>query len=104
MPGLRRTWWTEGAHGVRWARTRRWVERGHVTRPLVATKLYVPRVRRGLVARPRLVDRLGGDGGLPLVSAPAGFGKTTLLASWLAHAQDGRRVAWLSLDPSDDDP
>ena len=73
-----------------------------MTRPLVATKLYVPRVRRGLVARPRLVDRLGGDARLTLVSAPAGFGKTTLLASWLGQAE--RRVAWLSLDASDDDP
>ena len=73
-----------------------------MTRPLVATKLYVPRVRRGLVARPRLVDRLGGDARLTLVSAPAGFGKTTLLASWLGQAD--RRVAWLSLDASDDDP
>ena len=76
-----------------------------MTRPLVATKLYVPRLRRGLVARPRLVDRLGGDGRLTLVSAPAGFGKTTLLASWLARPPtDDRRVAWLSLDASDDDP
>ena len=73
-----------------------------MTRPLVATKLYVPRVRRGLVARPRLVDRLGGDARLTLVSAPAGFGKTTLLASWLGQAD--RHVAWLSLDASDDDP
>ncbi len=75
-----------------------------MTRPLVATKLYVPRLRRGLVARPRLVDRLGGDGRLTLVSAPAGFGKTTLLASWLGPPTDDRRVAWLSLDASDDDP
>jgi LuxR family transcriptional regulator, maltose regulon positive regulatory protein len=74
-----------------------------VTRPLVATKLYVPRLRRGLVPRPRLVDRLGGDGRLTLVSAPAGFGKTTLLASWLGADPD-RRVAWLSLDTTDDDP
>jgi ATP/maltotriose-dependent transcriptional regulator MalT len=75
-----------------------------VTRPLVATKLYVPRLRRGLVARPRLVDRLGGEGRLTLVSAPAGFGKTTLLASWLGPTTEHRRVAWLSLDASDDDP
>ena len=74
-----------------------------MTRPLVATKLFVPRLRRDLVARPRLLDRLGSEGRLTLVSAPAGFGKTTLLASWVA-ADAGRRVAWLSLDPSDDDP
>ena len=72
---------------------------------MVATKLYVPRLRPGLVARPRLVDRLGGEGRLALVSAPAGFGKTTLLASWLARPQPGdRRVAWLSLDTADSDP
>ena len=51
--------------------------------PLVRTKLYVPPVRRGLVPRPRLADRLGGDAQprLTLISAPAGFGKTTLLAA-----------------------
>ena len=75
-----------------------------MARPLVATKLYVPRLRRGMVARPRLVDRLGGEARLTLVSAPAGFGKTTLLASWLGQPEDDRRVAWLSLDASDDAP
>lgn len=72
---------------------------------MVATKLYVPRLRPGLVARPRLVDRLGREGRLALVSAPAGFGKTTLLASWLARPRPGDgRVAWLSLDTGDTDP
>ena len=54
--------------------------------PLLETKLYIPRVRRGLVTRPRLSERLsrGGESKLTLVSAPAGFGKTTLLAEWLA--------------------
>ncbi len=76
-----------------------------MARPLVATKLYVPRPRRGVVGRPRLLDRLsdGALGRLTLLSAPAGFGKTTLLASWLAQPGD-RRVAWLSLDSSDRDP
>ena len=67
-----------------------------VTRPLMATKLYVPKLRRGLVARPRLLERMG-DGAearLTLVSAPAGFGKTTVLAAWLHDASaDGRCVA-----------
>lgn len=75
--------------------------------PLVATKLYIPKPRRGLVERPRLLDRLGlsSDARLTLVSAPAGFGKTTLLAEWLAHTPgDERAVAWLSLDPADNDP
>ena len=54
--------------------------------PLLETKLYIPRLRRGLVTRPRLSERLSrrGESKLTLVSAPAGFGKTTLLAEWLA--------------------
>jgi LuxR family transcriptional regulator, maltose regulon positive regulatory protein len=78
-----------------------------VTRPLMATKLYVPKLRRGLVARPRLLKRMG-DGAearLTLVSAPAGFGKTTVLAAWLHDASaEGRCVAWLSLDAADNEP
>ena len=75
--------------------------------PLLETKLHVPRWRRGLVARPRLSERLsrGAESALTLVSAPAGFGKTTLLAEWLAvAAADGRSAAWLSLDQRDNDP
>ena len=75
--------------------------------PLLATKLHVPRRQRDLVARPRLSERLsrGAESALTLVSAPAGFGKTTLLAQWLAAAPaDGRSVAWLSLDQRDNDP
>ncbi|MGY1811054.1 LuxR C-terminal-related transcriptional regulator [Blastococcus sp. SYSU D00669] len=73
--------------------------------PLLTTKLHVPRRRRGLVARPRLNERLdgSGDAALTLVSAPAGFGKTTLLTDWLAAA-DRRSTAWLSLDDRDNDP
>jgi LuxR family transcriptional regulator, maltose regulon positive regulatory protein len=79
---------------------------GGMAGPLLETKLHVPRRRGGLVARPRLVERLGvGEPALRLVSAPAGFGKTTLLAQWLATVSaGGRRVAWLSLDKSDNDP
>jgi LuxR family transcriptional regulator, maltose regulon positive regulatory protein len=82
-----------------------------VPAPLLETKLYVPGARRGLVPRPRLSERL--DRGatsskLMLVSAPAGFGKTTLLAEWLATGPalptDERCVAWLSLDRGDNDP
>jgi LuxR family maltose regulon positive regulatory protein len=71
---------------------------------LLETKLYFPRWRRGLVARPRLSERLnrGVQSKLTLVSAPAGFGKTTLLAEWLAAAPAYKRsAAWLSLDQSD---
>src|SRR5689334_14688860 len=75
--------------------------------PLLETKLHIPRWRRSLVARPRLSERLsrGAESALTLVSAPAGFGKTTLLAEWLAVAAAGERsVAWLSLDQRDNDP
>src|SRR5664279_1102569 len=75
--------------------------------PLLETKLYVPRPRRGLVPRARLSERLdrGVESKLTLVSAPAGFGKSTLLAAWLAsRPADDRSVAWLSLDESDDEP
>jgi hypothetical protein len=74
--------------------------------PLLETKLYVPRLRRGLVARPRLSERLsrGAESKLTLISAPAGFGKTTLLAEWMATAPARERpTAWLSLDPSDNE-
>ncbi len=71
---------------------------------LVATKLHVPSLRPGLVPRPRLVGRLdeGSARELTLVCAPAGFGKTALVADW---AHRGRRsVAWLALDSGDNDP
>ena len=64
--------------------------------PLVETKLYLPRLRRSLVARPRLSGRLrrGSDARLTLISAPAGFGKTTLLAAWLAAATTATTGRW----------
>lgn len=74
---------------------------------IVQTKISVPRRRGATVARPRLSDRLDRalEARLTLVSAPAGFGKTTLLASWLASAAPSQRcAAWLSLDRSDSDP
>src|SRR5918994_1408410 len=75
--------------------------------PLLETKLYIPTWRPGLVSRRRLIERLdqGAERKLTLVSAPAGFGKTTLLAEWLAASQPGgRSIAWLSLDPGDNEP
>src|SRR5215216_143516 len=72
--------------------------------PLLATKLYIPPPRPNVVLRPRLIARLneGLHGRLTLMSAPAGFGKTTLLSEWIAGCK--RPVAWLSLDESDNDP
>jgi LuxR family maltose regulon positive regulatory protein len=74
--------------------------------PILTTKLYAPSARPEWVPRPRLIQRLHGglqEGHrLTLVSAPAGFGKTTLLSEWVAGC--GRPVAWLSLDEGDNDP
>ena len=73
----------------------------------VSTKVHVPTLRRGVVDRPRLRQRQAtpGETRLTLLSAPAGFGKTTAVAAWVADAQDrGRAVAWVSLDEADDQP
>jgi LuxR family maltose regulon positive regulatory protein len=71
--------------------------------PLLKTKLYVPSPPAQRVARSRLVDGLRGveTHALTLISAPAGFGKTTLLAEWIAHTS--LSVAWLSLDQGDNE-
>jgi LuxR family maltose regulon positive regulatory protein len=71
---------------------------------LLRTKLQVPRLRPGLVPRPRLAGQLdeGLSRGLILVAAPAGYGKSVLLSGW-AHDR-GQPVAWLSLDEGDNDP
>jgi ATP/maltotriose-dependent transcriptional regulator MalT len=77
------------------------------TSPLLQTKLYVPGSGPRLVPRPRLIQRLnqGTVGKLTVVSAPAGFGKTTLLAEWLATSEAGKaRAAWVALDQSDNEP
>src|SRR4051812_16406778 len=73
---------------------------------LVETKFFRPQLRDGSVPRPRLDAQLGPRSRLTLVSAPAGFGKTTVVGSWLAdHASaTGARVAWVSLDAADRDP
>ena len=71
---------------------------------LLATKLHMPRPRPDLVPRPRLAERLDESltRGLMLVCAPAGYGKTVLLAGWARRSQ--QPVAWLSLDVGDNDP
>jgi LuxR family maltose regulon positive regulatory protein len=80
---------------------------GVMTVPLLTTKLFIPRPRPGLVARPRLLARLdealSADCKLILISAPAGSGKTMLLAAW-AHDLGTCPVTWLSLDEEDSDP
>ncbi|KAA3646753.1 MAG: LuxR family transcriptional regulator [Chloroflexi bacterium] len=71
--------------------------------PLLTTKLYTPKPRPELVLRSRLIEQLneGLERKLTLISAPAGFGKTTLLSNWLAKSE--RPVGWLSLDEGDND-
>jgi LuxR family maltose regulon positive regulatory protein len=75
-----------------------------VSTPILATKLYIPAPRAKVVLRPRLIERLneGLHRNLTLISAPAGFGKTTLVSEWVAGCQGP--VAWLSLDEGDNDP
>lgn len=75
-----------------------------MSQSLLRTKLYLPSRRPYVVARPRLVARMseGLARPLTLLSAPPGFGKTTLLSEWIA--QDKPRVAWLALDAGDNDP
>lgn len=74
--------------------------------PVLATKLYIPPVRPNAVSRPRLIERLNGGlrggSGVTLISAPAGFGKTTLVSEWISSCN--LPAAWLSLDAGDNDP
>ena len=74
-----------------------------MNRPILTTKLYIPLPRSRVVSRPHLIERLneGLDRKLTLVSASAGFGKTTLVGEWAAGC--GRPAAWLSLDEGDND-
>ena len=74
-----------------------------MTTPLLATKLYVPPTRPELVPRPRLTERInaGSQGKLTVVSAPAGFGKTTLPSKWVQVSE--RPFAWVSLDEGDNE-
>jgi LuxR family maltose regulon positive regulatory protein len=72
--------------------------------PLLQTKFYIPPPQPNFVHRPRLTNRIdeGLSRKLTLISAPAGFGKTTLLSDWFLTTQ--RRVTWLSLEEADNDP
>ena len=75
-----------------------------MTVPILATKLYKPKMKAKWVQRPRLLEKLGEglERKLSLISAPAGFGKTTLVGAWLAECE--LQSAWLSLDENDSDP
>ncbi len=79
------------------------LDASNVHRVLVDSKTRVPHTRSAIVGRPRLTTRLAAGADLPLVvvSAPVGFGKTTLLTEWARR--DGRTFAWVSLDRNDND-
>ncbi len=72
--------------------------------PILATKLFAPPLRSDLVLRQRLIDQLnaGSQRKLILVAASAGYGKTTLISSWLHETSISS--TWLSLDEDDNDP
>ena len=74
-----------------------------MTQPLLTTKLYFPRARSKLVSRPRLIEQLNAGLRKPLIliSAPAGYGKTTLVSDWRLKFGGGYPLAWLSLDRGD---
>ncbi len=74
--------------------------------PFLATKLFIPPVTPGLVARPRLLQKLSGafSTRLVLVSAPAGFGKTTVISEWIHSSRPPMPTAWLSLEDAENDP
>ncbi len=72
--------------------------------PILTTKLYIPPPRPKIVLRPRLIERLneGMHRKLTLISAPVGYGKTTVLSEWISQSE--RCVTWVSLDEGDNDP
>jgi LuxR family maltose regulon positive regulatory protein len=81
--------------------------------PILATKLFIPTTGKNLVVRPRLLEKLDGclqpGCRLTLISAPPGFGKTTLISAWASYlkstgSQPSPFIAWLSLDDRDNDP
>jgi LuxR family maltose regulon positive regulatory protein len=73
--------------------------------PILVSKLVVPRLPQGMIARPRLAERLAAGATKPVtvVAAPAGAGKTALLADWAEHGRPEHPLAWLSIDPGDDE-
>ena len=74
--------------------------------PIISTKLHIPSLPQALVSRARLTARLeaGAQGKLILVSAPAGFGKTALIAEWAHQCSQACQVCWVHLDESDNEP
>ena len=81
-----------------------------MSNPILLTKLFAPAMRSEYVSRPRLIEKLNQsiNSRLTLISAPAGFGKTTLVTDWLqtkgGDASSPFHVAWLSLDEGENNP
>src|SRR5260370_41380208 len=72
---------------------------------LIETKLHAPTARKEWVKREELVDYLAGlTARLLMIDAPAGFGKTTLVAQWRSSPRESRSFGWVSLDSGDNDP
>ena len=79
---------------------------------LLSTKLFIPTTRPELVSRTRLIEQLnlGLHRKLTLISAPAGFGKTTVVTEWISnlqregHSENTTKITWYSLDEGDNDP
>jgi len=73
---------------------------------LLRTKISIPVLRLGLVLRKRLIEKLdkGLENRLTMISAPAGYGKTTLLCEWIASHPPDVQFAWLALDEEDNNP
>ena len=86
--------------------TGRVLDDARIVTELLGTKVHTPLPRPSAVDRVRLLDRLGRGAAvkLTLVSAPPGFGKTTLVAQWIAGLGETTRTAWVSLEPADDEP
>jgi LuxR family transcriptional regulator, maltose regulon positive regulatory protein len=91
--------------GVQLWRTPKSQRRLPMTVPILTTKLYLPKTRPDHIPRPRLIEALnsGSSRKLTLISAPAGFGKSTLLSAWINQIENRNQIAWLSLDHGDND-
>lgn len=77
-----------------------------MTLPIISTKLSIPKIGPGTVSRPALLDKLSIGIGkkLTLISAPTGYGKSTLMSDWLGGPGKERSVSWLSLEEGENDP
>jgi len=99
-----KTWYPIFLSGSRWSNALQYGYNHYVTQPILKTKIFIPAQRPDIVARPHLIKKLsqGFEAQLTLISAPAGFGKTTLVSEFLNN-EHRYPAAWLSLDIKDND-